>query len=295
MYLCLNLGHKYNKHIHPFEICFINLFLLTHFNIFKNIFLKTITCLTILHSAYEEQPELQLIKAEHLFLGKKIEYITFKRYFMKNIFALTLASTISLCALAAPTYKSLEVHAPKPGETQYKPAELTPDKIRALSLKSPEVRTEAERLLISKIIGSKLSDSSIGALGITNELSTAARNFSGVLDVILTRANIILDKSTKTDAKEVAKTELKLAAEIGKLNVLNEKEAKAAEVLTAIINMPAEKASMITFKNNLLSKLKSRQKDTSIKELIIEASDGLAATGRKLDWEKLRRCLGLVA
>lgn len=214
---------------------------------------------------------------------------------MKNIFALTLASTISLSALAAPTYKPIEVHTTKPGETQYKPAELTPDKIRALSLKSPEVRTETERLLISKIIGSKLSNSSIGALGITNELSTAARNFSGVLDIILTRANIIVDKSTKTEAKEVAQTELKLAAEIGKLDVINEKEVKAAEVLTAIINMPAEKASMITFKNNLLSKLKSRQKDTSIKELIIEASDGLAATGRKLDWEKLRRCLGLVA
>ncbi len=213
---------------------------------------------------------------------------------MKNIFALTLASTISLSALAAPTYKPIEVHAPKPGETQYKPAELTPDKIRALSLKSPEVRTETERLLISKIIGSKLSNSSIGALGITNELSTAARNFSGVLDIILTRANIIVDKSTKTEAKEVAKTELKLAAEIGKLDVINEKEVKAAEVLTAIINMPAEKASMITFKNNLLSKLKSRQKDTSIKELIIEASDGLAATGKKIDWEQLRKCLGLV-
>lgn len=312
MYLCLNLGHKYNKHIHPFEICFINLFLLTHFNIFKNIFLKTITCLTILHSAYEEQPELQLIKAEHLFLGKKIEYITFKRYFMKNIFALTLASTISLCALAAPTYKSLEVHAPKPGETQYKPAELTPDKIRALSLKSPEVRTEAERRAIDNIIRSKLSDPKISLLAMTNDLSTAARNYPGLAETILNRLAILAPKAQSTEKKGddpniklAAEADIKLAAELGKFDLVAPEmlqgvsggnKVKASDVLTAILNMPTEKASILEFKNRLLTKLQNRSRNESLQKLVLDSSEGLAAgSKRRLDWAELLRCLLLAS
>jgi hypothetical protein len=75
---------------------------------------------------------------------------------------------------------------------------------------------------------------------------------------------------------------------------MDPKAVKAAETLAAIINMPAEKASIRTFKNNLLSKLQNRKPTDKIKDLIIDSSEGLVAKGKKLNWEELLKCLGLV-
>lgn len=277
------------------------------------IFLKTITCLTILRSAYEEQPELQLIKAEHLFLGKKIEYITFKRYFMKNIFALTLASTISLCALAGPTYKPLEVHTTKPGENRYsKSTELTPEKIKELSSKLPANRNEAEHRAIDNIIRFKLSDPKISLLAMTNDLSTAARNYPGLAEIILNRLAILAPKAQSPEKKGddpniklAAEADIKLAAELGKFDLVAPEmlqgvsggnKVKASDVLTAILNMPTEKASILEFKNRLLTKLQNRSRNESLQKLVLDSSEGLAAGSKKrLDWAELLRCLLLAS
>lgn len=229
---------------------------------------------------------------------------------MKKIFALTLASTISLSALAAPTNRNVEVSAPKPGE-RYKQAELTPEKIRELSSKLPANRNEAEHRAIDNIIRFKLSDPKISLLAMTNDLSTAARAYPGLAEIILNRLEILAPKAQSTEKKGddpniklAAEADIKLAAELGKFNRIEteilkgvsvENKVKASDVLTAILNMPTEKASILEFKNRLLTKLQNRSSSESLQKLVIDASEGLAAGNKKkLDWAELLRCLGLV-
>lgn len=211
---------------------------------------------------------------------------------MKKKIILALLSTVSISALAAGPFKTIEVK--RTAEYKDSARRLSEEELKKLSLKNPNERTIFEKSFISSLVEKKIAALKIDSLPEANDLSTAARNFSGVLDIILTRVNIIADKSTKTEAKEVAQTELKLASEIGKLDAMDPKAVNAAETLAAIINMPAEKASIRTFKSNLLSKLQNRKPTDKIKELIIDSSEGLVAKGKKLNWEELLRCLGLV-
>jgi hypothetical protein len=190
---------------------------------------------------------------------------------MKKKIILALISTVSISALAAGPFKPIEVK-----RTEYKDSErrLSEEELKKLSLKNPNERSISEKSFISSLVEKKIADLKTDSLPEANDLSTAARNFSGVLDIILNRINIIVDKSTKTEAKEVAQTELKLASEIGKLDAMDPKAVKAAETLAAIINMPAEKASIRTFKNNLLSKLQNKKPQSQPNKPPAKTSDG---------------------
>lgn len=232
---------------------------------------------------------------------------------MKNIFTLTLASTISLSALAGPTtYKQIEI--PKPGVNRYsKSIELTPDRIRELFLKSHKERSNEEHTAIGRIVSAKLSDPRLNSLGITaNELSAAARNYPGLAEIILNRLEILAPKAQSTEKKgddtnikRAAEADIKLAAELGKFDLIEPemlngvsdgKKVKASDVLTAILNMPAEKASILEFKNRLLTKLQKKSSNESLQKLVLDSSDGLAAGNkRKLDWAELLRCLLLAS